>query len=249
MTCTKNHYSRYFSLFYWVVVSGFILGILVGCKQLSLNSDRSAASSEKNYPVAISQMQLGLAYLAQDQKPRAKQKLLKALDLAPQCPEVNAAMAYFWEMTGEPALARKLYKKSLSLDPHHGAPCNNYAAFLCRQKDYAGAEKYFLQAVSDPKYINSAIAYENAGICMEQAKNFQKAIYYYEKALQQDSSRKLALKALVRLQLRFNQPKRALLWIQRYNLQIVNDPELLTIAREVARKTHYAQLGSDYYEL
>lgn len=246
MTCTKNHYNRYLSLFYWVVFSGFMLAMLGACTQLSLNSDRAATSPSKNYQVAISQMQLGLAYLEQDQKPRAKQKLLKALDLAPQSPEVNAAMAYFWEMTGEPVLARKLYKKSLSLDPHHGASSNNYAAFLCRQKDYTGAEKYFLQAVSDPQYINSAIAYENAGICMEQAKNFQKAIYYYEKALQQDSARKLALKALVRLQLRFNQPKRALLWIQRYNLQIVNDPELLTIAREVARNTHYAQLEADY---
>lgn len=233
MIWKKIHYNRYLPLFYWAVLASGVLAMLSNCKSFS-SGEQALFLSEKKYQTAIMQMQLGLTYLEHDQKPRAKEKLLKALALAPQSSEVNAAMAYFWEVTGELDLAKKLYEKSITLALDQGAPLNNYATFLCRQKDYHGAEKYFLQAVADTQYINSAIAYENAGICMEKASNYKKAMYYYEKSLQQDSTRKHALKALLTLELRFNQPKRALLWIQRYNLQIVNDPELLTIARKTA---------------
>lgn len=228
-----NDYNRYLSLFYRTLVVAGMLVMLSHCQSSSLSSrEQASLLSEKKNQAAMMQMQLGLAYLARDQKPRAKEKLLKALALAPQSSEVNAAMAYFWEITGEPDLAKKRYEKALTLDPHHGAASNNYATFLCKQKDYRRAEQYFRQAVADTQYINSAVAYENAGICMEKAGHYHKAMYYYEKSLQQDSTRKHALKALLTLQLRFNQPKRALLWIQRYNLQIVNDPELLMIARK-----------------
>jgi type IV pilus assembly protein PilF len=110
-------------------------------------------------------IQLGMGYLKQGDRPRAKKKLLSALKQAPESPDVNAAMAYYFEKTDEMDQAQKYYLKALSLSKNSGAQLNNYGTFLCRQAKYEKAESYFLKAVKDEQYINTAGAYENAGLC------------------------------------------------------------------------------------
>src|SRR3990167_2552388 len=66
---------------------------------------------------AVYNTELGLAYLRQSDRPRAKQKLLTALDLAPDSPDVNVAMGYFLEKTGDIDNAKGFYKKALTEDP------------------------------------------------------------------------------------------------------------------------------------
>ena len=151
---------------------------------------------QKLYNAAIYNVRLGLAYLKQGNRLRAKKKLLTALDLAPNSPDVNTAMGFFLENTGDIYNARSFYKKALALAPHNGSQLNNYGAFLCRRGYYKTAETYFLQAVTDVHYVNSAGAYENAGLCAMAVPNYTKAIYFFKKALQQDPGRKQSLAKL-----------------------------------------------------
>ena len=108
---------------------------------------------------------MGLGYLKQGDRPRAKKKLLTALEQEPTSPDVNSAIAYYFEQTKELKQAEKYYLKALSLAGNSGAQLNNYGTFLCRQGDYKKAENYFLKAVKDVQYVNTAGAYENAGLC------------------------------------------------------------------------------------
>jgi type IV pilus assembly protein PilF len=148
---------------------------------------------------AILNTQLGLAYLKQGYIPRAKKKLLIAMAQNPESADVEAAMAYFFEQTKEWAYAEQHYRKAITLSPG-GAQWNNYGAFLCKRQKYIEAERYFLKAIKDIQYINTARAYENAGLCAINAGNYKKAKYYLTKALEQDHKRNKAREALKKIE-------------------------------------------------
>ena len=190
--------------------------------------------------------QLGLAYLKQGHRSRAKQKLLVALSEAPNASYTNAAMAYFMETTGDINGARTYYQKALSAAPRSGAPLNNYGAFLCRQRQYRQAEGYFLKAVNDKDYVNTAFAYENAGLCAMGIPDEKKAANYFVKALQQDPSRKPSLYELVTITINQGKLTDALAYLQRYPNLTRHDSTLLALAENVARRAGEKGLASDY---
>lgn len=139
-----------------------------------------------NSMAAMDNMQLGLAYLAQGDRTKAKYKLLLALQQDPNSAQVQDAMAYFFEMTGNTTQAENYYQRAIQITPSSGAEHNNYGVFLCRQGEYEKSEQQFLAAVTDNNYLNTAKAYENAGLCTQQIPDLQKAEFFYTQALKQD---------------------------------------------------------------
>lgn len=202
--------------------------------------------AQKRTDAATYNVQLGLAYLKQDDRPRAKRKLLTALDLAPHSPEVNAAMAYYLEKTGEINKARLFYQKALAYAPNSGAQLNNYGTFLCRQGNYQEAERYFLKAVKDVRYVNTAGAYENAGLCTAAIPDYDKAKHYFAKALEQDSRRKQALYELVTIELKENQVERALMNLQKYPEIVLHDARFLSLAVDASHRAGKTEVEAAY---
>ncbi|WP_272946910.1 type IV pilus biogenesis/stability protein PilW [Legionella londiniensis] len=189
---------------------------------------------------------LGLAYLKQGDRPRAKRKLLIALEQAPDSPNVNAAMAYFLEKTGVLDKAQVYYQKAMSLAPNNGAQLNNYGAFLCRQGQYKQAENYFLRAVKDVQYENTAAAYENAGLCALAIPDTAKAAFYFNKALEQDPSRKQSLYELVKLEANRNHLNEALNLLRQYPALSLRDSRLLSLAADIAHRAGDKDLEANY---
>ncbi|MDX2165332.1 MAG: tetratricopeptide repeat protein [Gammaproteobacteria bacterium] len=126
---------------------------------------------------------LGLAYLNEGNKVKAKEKLLFALEESPNNPLVLDSMAYFWEVTQNVALASAFYQKAYDIAPNDGAALNNYAVFLCKHGQEKKAETLFLKAVHLQNYVHTAKAYENAGVCALKAGESAKAKEYFTKAL------------------------------------------------------------------
>lgn len=182
----------------------FFLALLAAC-QTSRNYDDN--SSHKIRAAKIN-VRLGMAYLERNDTPRAKQKLLLAMEQAPQLPETWYAMGYFEESTGNKQKASEFYLKSLSLAPKRGDALNNYGTYLCRNGDYVNSIRYFLQATQDTNYLGAASAYENAGLCALKAHDRAGATNYFLKALAQDSSR--ATSRLKLAELYYQSGKRAL---------------------------------------
>lgn len=191
-------------------------------------------------------VQLGLAYLKQGDRPRAKKKLLTAFEQEPTSPDVNSALAYFFEQTKELEQAEKYYLKAIALTGSGGAQLNNYGAFLCRQGDYNKADKYFLKAVNDLQYIHTAGAYENAGLCALSVPNEEKAMFYFTKALNQDPSRKVSLYELLKLKIKTGKDKNAFALVQKYPDLVLNDKILLSLAKEVSEKVGQRQIAAEY---
>lgn len=169
---------------------------LCSCQQMPVFKTETGNQKER---LAKSNIRLGIAYLNQGERPRAKAKLLKALKVLPDSVETNDAFAYYLEVTGDIKKAAFYHQRAMKLSPT-GAPLNNYGSFLCRQGKYQEAERFFLAATQDLHYLNSAGAFENAGLCAMKFKDYQKAIRYFRKALTQDPSRKQALYELEHLE-------------------------------------------------
>jgi type IV pilus assembly protein PilF len=170
-----------------IIVSNFLSGCV-----LPPTSEEKQAAAEDN-------IKLGVAYLQTGDTPHAKEKLLLALEEAPDWAPAQDALGYFFESTGDKKIAEKYYQQALALSPHSGASLNNYAAFLCRDHRPMPAEKMFLQAATLPDYLNTANAYENAGLCALTIPDKNKATLYFKKALIQEPDREISMKELKKL--------------------------------------------------
>lgn len=221
---------------------------LQSCQHSMESKREKKISDEKLSEAASFNTQLGLAYLKQGNRPRAKRKLLTALELAPDSPDVNAAMAYLLEKTGDMVEAKNFYKKALALAPNSGAQLNNYGTFLCRSGNYKEAERYFLKAVSDVHYVHSSGAYENAGLCATAIPDYAKAELYFSKALEQDPHRKQSLVELVTIELKENKPSKALEYLQKYPEIALNDSILLSMSVDAAHRLGKTELEAQYTE-
>ena len=191
-------------------------------------------------------VQLGLGYLKQGDRPRAKKKLLTALEQEPKSADVNAAIAYYFEQTGEMEQAEKYYIKALALGAHSGAQLNNYGAFLCRQGNYKKAEDYFLKAAGDLHYLHTSGAYENAGLCALSVPDKDKARIFFTKALNQDPSRKMSLYELVKIEVSTGNNSEAYELIQKHPDLVLNDKTLLLLAKEVSEKAGHYDVAVEY---
>jgi type IV pilus assembly protein PilF len=155
----------------------------------STTQDQLPPDALTNNPTAATyNTQLGVAYLQQGDVSRAKSKLLLAQQQNPASPEVWDALAYYYQSTGDNTQADKYYIKAISLAPKNGSTLNNYGAFLCQQRRYKESVSYFIKATQDSSYINTAQAFENAGLCAEEIPDKAAAETYFTRALANNPS-------------------------------------------------------------
>ncbi|KTD50950.1 type IV pilus assembly protein PilF [Legionella quateirensis] len=227
----------------FLLISTFVF--LQACKHADENTEPEIKKTDLTKAASYN-MQLGLGYLKQGDRPRAKKKLLTAMEQEPNSADVNAAMAYYFEQTNELDEAKKYYLKAISLSSGGGAQLNNYGTFLCRQGDYQKAETYFLKAVKDVQYINTSAAYENAGLCALAIPDNDKAKLYFTNALDQDPSRKESLYELVKLESKMGHDAEAYSLLQNHPDLVLNDRYFLALAKDIAIKTGNYAVAAEY---
>lgn len=220
--------------------------LLQSCAQHAPAKEEQAPHQTKLKDASAYNTQLGLAYLEQGDRPRAKRKLLLALSQAPDSANANASMAYFLEKSGEVDRADAYYQKAIALQKTSGAQLNNYGAFLCRQARYKQAETYFLMAVKDTTYEHTGGAYENAGLCAMAEPELSKAAHYFKKALEQDPMREQSLYELLGIELKQNHVSEALGYLQKYPELTLKNPMILAMAVDVAHRASNKALEAEY---
>lgn len=177
------------------IVFILFLAALAGCTTLNGPPDKK----DKVVSTAQTNIQLGMAYLEKKDVQRAKEKLLAAVTKAPNLPEGWYSMAYFYEITGNNPQAQQYYLKAIELAPRRGDTQNNYGTYLCRTGDYNGAIQHFMLAVQDPAYLDTAGAFENAGLCALKIPDLKVAMQYLSEAEMQDPNRPSTLLELAKL--------------------------------------------------
>lgn len=219
--------------------------LLQACQHTKINQVQSNKKTDLS-KAATYNVQLGLGYLKQGDRPRAKKKLLTALEQDPNSPDANAAIAYYFEQTSELEQSRRYYLKAVSLSSNGGAQLNNYGAFLCRQGEYKKAETYFLKAVKDEHYVHTAGAYENAGLCALAVPDYDNAKLYFTSALNQDPSRRVSLYELVKLESKMGHDAEALALLQKSPDLVLTDKIFLSLAKDIASKAGKYDIAAEY---
>jgi len=181
------------------------LGLFSACSSVHHSTEQDAQLTK----TSLINTQLGMAYLQNNNMQRAKQKFLLALDQAPHSPEAWYSMGYFQEVTGNSVLANEDYLKAIQLAPISGDVHNNYGTFLCRRGQYRNGIQHFLLAINDPRYLQSASAYENAGLCALKIPDTHDAANFFDHALKQDPNMPVSLFELAKLNYQFGKYKDA----------------------------------------
>lgn len=177
----------------------YLIGIMVlltvaGCvsqgeeiNSVTVNDEGIPLSALNYNPKAANiNAQLGVGYLQEGQVERAKTKLLMAQKQDPHSSEVAGAMAYYYDTTGNTQEANRYYSQAYSWAKDKGDAANNYGVFLCRQKNYKEADRYFEKAINDPNYVRTAQTYENLGLCHLAQNDSATAKDYFLEALRID---------------------------------------------------------------
>lgn len=151
--------------------------------------------------IAESRIELGLSYLENGNRIKARQNLQKALQHAPSYYRAQLAMAHYLETVSENQSARQLYQTALKDNPSNGNVLNNYGTFLCKQGEYTQAEQLFLRAIEQPYYYQLSASYENAAFCALKSSNHSKAKHYFKRVLDHEPTRALSLIQLAKLEM------------------------------------------------
>lgn len=160
---------------------------------------RSSESAQSTNEAANINTQLGAGYIGNGNYERALLKLNKALQQDPYHALAHNYMGVLYGRLERPQKARQAFKTALKLAPNNSSILNNYAVFLCEQKDFEQAVKYFRKVTNNPLYANRAIAYQSAGRCAFENNKLELSETLYRKALELSDNSPQALLGLAKV--------------------------------------------------
>jgi type IV pilus assembly protein PilF len=180
-------------------------------------------------------LELAAGYYQQRNYSVALDELRQALTIDPDYAAAYGMLGLVYMELKEIALADQSFRKALSLMPANPELNNNYGWFLCRVGRAAESLPFFEKAASDPLYQTPARPLHNAGICMRQADDSEKAIGYLHRAFQIDPANPVTLYNLADIYLERQDGERAQFYSQRLLRAYRPTAEVLWQAIRIAR--------------
>ncbi|OUS11174.1 type IV pilus biogenesis/stability protein PilW [Gammaproteobacteria bacterium 53_120_T64] len=144
---------------------------------------RHEAGRDKVKEAAETYVQLGLGYLREGERQRARFNLLKALEKDERSGAAHNGLALLFQMEGEKTLAEQHFKKAIAIQPDLTSVRYNYGLFLLRDKRYEDAEKQFLTASEDINYPRRSQVFLSLGLIAKQLSKPEAAQAAWKKAL------------------------------------------------------------------
>ena len=146
---------------------------------------------------------LGVGYLSTNEFGRAKENLVKALEIDPDSAEAHNAFGVLFKMEGEVELSEEHFKKALSSNRHFTQARNNYAAFLFEVGRYEDAVKQLRIASEDRLYQRRPQVFENLGVSLLHLNGIAEAEEAFMRSVQLNPKQPRALLELA--DIRFSQ--------------------------------------------
>ncbi|HDL1261380.1 TPA: type IV pilus biogenesis/stability protein PilW [Mannheimia haemolytica] len=161
-----------FAKFFPKMTACILIFLLAACSSLP----PSSSEVEFNRSEAVkARINLALAYLEQNDFPKAKQNIDKALAHDEKDYLPYSVLAYYYQQTGDAENAEKAYQTALKLSQNRPDVLNNYGTFLCKQGQFQQAYQQFEQSVkSKAPYYHQADSLENMVLCAKKEPNLQK---------------------------------------------------------------------------
>ena len=132
--------------------------------------------------------QLGARYYQNESYELARDRLQRAIELEPRLAKAHMTLGMVYEALDNSRLARESYDNSIRVAPRDFNIQNAYAVFLCRQRDFDGASKYFERAGKHPENDDAEVTLTNAGLCMARKPDEAAAERFFRAALDHKST-------------------------------------------------------------
>ncbi|MBW2119136.1 MAG: tetratricopeptide repeat protein, partial [Deltaproteobacteria bacterium] len=126
---------------------------------------------------------LGMAHVREGNLRAGLAKLLEAVKLDPENPDLQHEVGIVYRNLGEYKLALPHFKKALALRPRFPEAQNNLGTLYLLLKDWDRAVECFQKAMNDVLYKTPRIAYNNLGLAYYNKGEYQKAIDRYRHAI------------------------------------------------------------------
>ena len=191
-------------------------------------------------------LQMGVRYMEMGMLDVAKEKLEQAANQDSGNPDVQNALAVFYERTKNYEDALDHYESALRQDPDNFVTQNNLGHFLCERGEYAKGMKLLQDALDSPMNNRSWLALTNMGVCLVRQKDGSKAEGYFRQALQTNPEYAPALQEMQKISYHAQQFMSARAFLERYLAVNKHTAETLWFAFQTERALGNAQAADDY---
>lgn len=174
------------------VLLSLLLGLGACTSAPQLDDDSRTKASQFN-------AQLGLQYMQQGRNEIALNKLRKALAQDSDNVMAHHYLAELYRRLGKVKEAEAEFRRAMALAPENSSILNNYGVFLCQQKRYQEARRYFARVEADPLYRARSQVFENIGLCAQLQGDLKTAEDYLRKALRINPQSPKALLGMAQL--------------------------------------------------
>lgn len=217
------------------LLAGFSLS---GCVSTTTGTPLPEANDDE---AAELNYQLGARYYQSGSYELAHDRLKLATELDPKMAKAYSTLGLTYEALGNTRLATESYENAIKAAPNDFKVQNAYAVFLCRQRDFKGAQKYFEKAATAPTNDYSERTLTNAGVCMMQEPAMdEEAERFFRMALEQRPTYGEALLQLCLLKYKEQDYLSSRAFLQRYMAENTVTAGVLYLASEIESK-----LGND----
>lgn len=198
--------------------------------------DTILAAQGRAGQVSKANISLGLGYMQDRQYRKALNAFRRAREATPERAEPYHMLGLLHQQLREFARAEDYLHKALSIEPNAPEVLNNLGSLLCQRQRQDEAETVFLRAANDPLYDNQALAWSNAGACMQAAGELDKAEKYLRKALSLNPQLPVALLKLSELSYRQGEYLSARAFLQRHLAVVEAAPQSLLLGIRIEQQ-------------
>ncbi len=229
-----------------VIIPGLIFSLLTACAAVPVvNESNMKKAAEVN-------AELGLGYMQQGRYETALHKLLRAIKEDPKNADARQYIAVLYSRLNRPEDADRNFKKALKIMPDStlssrvAAVRNNYAVFLCKQKRYDEADRYFEMVARDPLYQLPERLFENMAQCEQNKGNLQQAEEFFIKALKLNSRSRKSLLGLAQIDYDKGLYDQAQVYLNKFLRYSTHNAKSLWLAVLIQRKRGNAKRAAEY---
>ncbi len=222
--------------------------VLTACQNLMINTNNSDNEDNLSTQYSDGQVsgntaadvntQLGAGYINNGRYDRALVKLNKALRQEPNHALAHNYLGVLYSRLERPDRANSQFKKSLKLAPNDSTILNNYAIFLCEQKDFKKAEHLFNIVVNNPLYIKRAEAYQNSAWCALKNNEMNRSEQLYKKAVALSPDLSNSLLSLAKINYKKLNYEYAWSYFQRYDKVAIPNADALWLGINILYKLY-----------
>ena len=199
-----------------------------------------------NQEAARQYYSLGARYFNNGQYEIAKERLLHSLEFDSKSAITHSVLAMTYQQLDIPRLAAEHFDLSLRYEPRNIDVRNNYAVFLCQQRDFDEAVDQFERIVKIRENDYPKFALTNAGVCVGEKPDLVAAEKYFRRALGEKANYGEALLQMALLKRQVGDALSARAFLQRYLVSNPASASILYLAIQIENDIGNARASTDY---